>query len=469
MKNLDVIIIGAGTSGLSARKEIAKKTSNYIVIQDGPIGTTCARVGCMPSKALIQVANDFHQSKVLAIKGLLKGEATRPDHEQIMKHVRALRDRFVKGVVDGMDDWKDKIVEGRASFVDPHTLIVNDKLFSAKKIVIATGSSPVIPPDWKPYQKFLIDTDGFFELETLPERILVVGLGVIGLELGQALAKLGVQVTAVNRNKKIGGLSDPKIQDYVAEKLQKDFPIHFGDVKFTGPTDGQKISVEINGETLTFDRVLASVGRSPNLKNLHLEKALVTLDEKGLPKYSPNNLSLDEASHIFLAGDVNGHRPVLHEAADDGKIAGFNSVNQKHCFKRRIYLGITFSEPNIAIVGESFKKLSEKGEDFVTGHVSFENQGRSIVKLQEQGLLHVYVRKSDKKIIGAELQAPDGEHLAHLLAWAISLEMTVTEALGMPFYHPVVEEGLRTALRNASKQLPHEDHELFYCDDPPIR
>ncbi|NQZ01505.1 MAG: dihydrolipoyl dehydrogenase, partial [Bdellovibrionales bacterium] len=158
-------------------------------------------------------------------------------------------------------------------------------------------------------------------------------------------------------------------------------------------------------------------------------------------------------------------------AADEGRIAGYNAVHPTECFKRRVNLGITFSDPNIATVGQSYQQLTDQGRGFVTGAVSFEGQGRSIVKLKEQGMLHVYADPHSGELLGAELQAPDGEHLAHLLAWAISLKLSVQEALKMPFYHPVIEEGLRTALRDAASRLnePPGDFELFRCDDLPIR
>jgi len=167
---------------------------------------------------------------------------------------------------------------------------------------------------------------------------------------------------------------------------------------------------------------------------------------------------------------VNGDRPILHEAADEGIIAGHNAVNEEQCFKRRVPLGITFSDPNIAFVGSRHQDLVHQNRDFVIGKVSFEGQGRSIVKLKEQGLLHIYADTKSGEILGAELQAPDGEHLAHLLAWAISLKLTVEETLRLPFYHPVIEEGLRTALRDCARQIHGQDlKELFRCQDSPIR
>lgn len=463
----EVVIIGLGTAGMTARREVAKKTQNYLIVHDGPLGTTCARVGCMPSKAFLQVAHDYHRSQKLFNKGLID-HSSKPHIKNIMAHTRALRDRFVKNIIDDMQDWEDKILKGRAHFKDKNTIEVNGKLITANKFIIATGTTPVIPEEWKEYSKFFLTTDTFFELETLPQSILVMGLGVIGLELGQALSHLGIKVAGINRSDSLGGLTDPMIERYVLRRLKEEFPVYIGEAKLLGPYDGDQISVEIEGNIHKFDKVLLSVGRKPNLEKLGLKDLGIKLNEKGLPEFKQTNLSLIDMPHFFLAGDANGNRPVLHEAADDGKIAGYNAVNELRCFKRRIAIGITFTAPNIATVGEKHNELLEKKIDFITGKVSFENQGRAVTKLEEQGLLHVYVRKNDGKILGAEFQCPNGEHIAHLLAWAISLEMTAPEALKMPFYHPVLEEGLRTALRDAAKQLPNLEDELFFCDDPPI-
>jgi len=182
MKKYDVVIIGAGTSGLTARREVAKKTDNYLVVHDGLFGTTCARVGCMPSKVLIQVANDFHQSQKINSMGLVKGQVGELDRVEVMKHVRSLRDRFVRGVLSSMPEWEDKLIKGRATFVDKNSVKVNGEVFYAEKIIIATGSRPVLPKPWLEYEKFFITTDSFFEQEVLPKKVLVVGLGVIGLE-----------------------------------------------------------------------------------------------------------------------------------------------------------------------------------------------------------------------------------------------------------------------------------------------
>ena len=212
------------------------------------------------------------------------------------------------------------------------------------------------------------------------------------------------------------------------------------------------------------------MGRRPNIDNIGLENLDLERNEHNIPIVDVNTLEVKGYNHLYLPGDVNADRPILHEAADEGNIAGYNAVNDKQCFKRRTMLGITFCDPNIATIGKSWAQLKKENIEFAFGEVSFEGQGRSIVKLKEQGQLRVYADKNTGLILGAELQAPEGEHLAHLLAWTISMKLTVLEALKMPFYHPVVEEGLRTALRDlACKISDCPADELFRCEDSPIR
>jgi dihydrolipoamide dehydrogenase len=469
MKKYDVVIIGAGTAGLTARKEVAKVTDNYIVVDDGPMGTTCARVGCMPSKVLIQAANDFHRRHSLEEQGIEGSENLIINQDKAMAHVRKLRDRFVKGVKSSLPAWSDKLVPKRATFIDAHTLDLGDEQVSAGKIIIATGSRPVIPGPWNEFKDHLVTTDEFFELETLPETVAVIGLGVIGLEIGQALNRLGVKVIAAGLGKELGGLTEPELQDYTLKKLSEEMPIYTKGANLVGIDSNNKLLVEVDGKQLAVDKAIMAVGRRPNIDKLNIENLNVELN-RGIPAFSQTTFSLNEQKHIFLVGDVTGERALLHEAADEGLIAGHNAVNIESCFKRRPVLGITFSDPNIATIGSRWAQLKEEGTDFVTGFVSFEGQGRSIVKLKEKGMLKIFADHKDGKILGAELFAPDGEHLAHLIAWGIALKLSVQEMLTMPFYHPVIEEGLRTALRDARDQLEADEKlELFRCQDTPIR
>jgi dihydrolipoamide dehydrogenase len=210
------------------------------------------------------------------------------------------------------------------------------------------------------------------------------------------------------------------------------------------------------------------VGRRPSIAQLGLEALGVPLNAQGLPTYDPSTLQV-EGLPIFIAGDADGNRPVLHEAADDGRIAGFNSVqDQPHCFQRRTRLSIVFCEPNVAMIGSTFADL--QNQEVAVGEALFDRQGRSVVMSENTGLLHVYGDKQTARLLGAELAAPRGEHLAHLLAWAIQKEMTVFDLLQLPFYHPVIEEGLRTALRDLARQVQERRpaFELAICDSTAV-
>ena len=470
MRELEVAIIGAGTAGLSARSEVAKLTENYLVFDGGKLGTTCARVGCMPSKVLIQVANDFHTRTKYAKRGIRGAEGLSIDDGAVLEHIRSLRDRFVRGVMGSFAKWESShLVRHHATFVEPNVIQAGGELYRAKRFVIATGGRPSRPNAWQEFAPFLSDSDDVFEWQHLPKRLAVIGLGVIGVELGQAFARLGVEVIGISLDKAVGGLTDPTIQDYAVKAFSKEFPIDTTGVKSLA-IEGGALVVTTQSGRYAVDRALVATGRSLNVQGLGLESIGVSLDQRGLPAF-------DEGTHrilgsdCYIAGDVDGTRPLLHEAADEGWIAGYNAVRPADtCFARRVPLSITFSEPNIALVGESWRSLQARGADFVSGAICFEGYGRAIIRLEEVGLGHIYVERTSGKLLGAEFFVPAGEHLAHLLAWAMAAGQTVDEALALPFYHPVFEEGLKSALRDARSQcdLAARPLELFRCGEAAV-
>jgi len=463
-KKVDVAIIGAGTAGLSAVREVQKATQNFVIINGGKYGTTCARVGCMPSKVLIQVANDFHRRHVFFKLGIHGANNLTLSVPVVLRHVRSLRDRFVGGVLKTVDGLGDHNIEGYTQFVEPNVLQVGGVTVQANKVILATGSRPIIPRAWQSFASRLITSDEIFEREDLPASIGVVGLGVIGLELGQALHRLGIKTTCVGRRPFIGGLSDPEVNRYAVRAMSHEMNFWTGLEARVEP-EGQRFRLSYGNQSVVVDGILASLGRRPNLENLGLEKLGVKLNAQGLPSFNSNTMQVEDLP-IFLAGDMNGDKPILHEAADEGRIAGYNSVHEAPTlFSRRARLKITFCHPNIAVVGRSFASLN--GEDFAIGEVKFDGQGRSLVMEENLGHLRVYGQRGTGLLLGAEMVAPAGEHLAHLLSWVIQKGMTVFEVLQLPFYHPVVEEGLRTALRDlaAKVETKRPDFELALCGE----
>jgi dihydrolipoamide dehydrogenase len=444
-KKVDVAIIGSGSAGLYSLGKVRPSGKSWVLINGGEPGTTCARVGCMPSKALIQVAEDIHRPSILKRYGGEGQENITLDTEEAMEYVRDMRDTFVDRVLsNSTDNMSDEMfIEGYARFIDPNTLDVDGRIIRADKIIIATGSRPVVPAAWEAFGDRIITTDEVFEQEQLPESLAVIGLGVIGLEIGQSLSRMDVEVTGFDMLETIGGLDDPDVASMAIEVLGKEFPVHLGQGAEISQ-EGDKLRVTAGEHSVVVDKVLASLGRRPNLDNLAIENAGIELDERGIPAYNRNTMQVGD-SHIFIAGDVNGERPLLHEAGDEGRIAGHNATSDSiMAFKRKVPLSINFCDPNICHVGARFSELDEATT--AIGEVKFNPVGRAMIMGKNKGIIRVYADKVSGKLLGSEMFCTKGENLAHLLAWCIQQELTVGELLQMPFYHPVIEEALQAAL-----------------------
>jgi dihydrolipoamide dehydrogenase len=464
---VDVAVIGTGTAGLVAYRAAKAHGARVVAIERGPYGTTCARVGCMPSKLLIAAADAAHMLQLAPQFGVHPGE-TRIDGVAVMERVRRERDRFVGFVLEGVDSMpiEDKIV-GHARFIDPHTLIVDDHTeIRAARIVIATGSSPMRLPSLANGGPGVITSDEVFEWTDLPRSVAVIGSGVIGLELGQALARLGVRVSVIARGGSVAQLTDPVVLKNAMGVLGEELDLHFQSRILRAQQEGDEVALSFgSGETAQTERyqyVLQAAGRTPNVDDLGLEHAGIELAENGVPLFDPKTMQCG-TSHIFIAGDANSERPVLPEAADHGKIAGDNAGRYPDVRPglRRTALTAAFTEPNIVTLGESHKALCAPGrQKFAIGQVSFDNQGRSRVMLQNQGMLRVYGEYRTGRFLGAEMIAPRGEHIGHLLAWAVQARLTVDQMLEMPFYHPVIEEGVRTALRDLAANVVKGDSDF---------
>lgn len=460
-KTLDVIIIGAGSAGLAALREVHKRSESFLLINDGAYGTTCARVGCMPSKALIEAANAFHRRHSFDAFGIRGAAALSVDVPAVLRRVRALRDDFVAGTLAATDELGERSLAGRARLLDAQTVAVGERRYHARRIVIASGSQPVIPDAWRAFGDRIVTTDTLFELETLPRRMAVVGLGAIGIEIAQALSRLGVEVTGFGANPRLAGLSDEAVDLALRELLDKEFAFHTSaSAELSPAADG--IEVRSGAVRVVADQVIAAIGRRPNVAGLGLETLGVELDARGMPPVNPNTLQIADLP-IFLAGDANGRAALLHEAADEGHIAGINAMaTELRCFRRRTPLAIVFADPNVAVVGQRFAELD--AAQLVIGQASFKRQGRARTAEHNKGLMRLYADRNSGRLLGGEMCVPAGEHMAHVLALAIERELSVQELLRLPFYHPVLEEGMRGALRDLSAQLPAgSDSDLASC------
>ncbi|HRP96149.1 MAG TPA: FAD-dependent oxidoreductase, partial [Rhodocyclaceae bacterium] len=321
---LDVAIIGAGSAGLAAVREVRKRTERFVLINAGPYGTTCARVGCMPSKVLIEAANAFHRRHGFEAFGIRGAQALSIDIAAVLQRVRALRDDFVAGTLKITERLGERSIAGRARLLGPDSIDVDGRRIRARRIVIATGSRPVVPDDWRAFGERVLTTDSLFEQPTLPPRMAVIGMGPLGVEMAQALSRLGLEVVGFGSSRTVAGLSDPRVDARFAELLCREFPVHTGSsAELSAAGDGLRVR---NGKvSIVVDGVLAALGRRPNIDDLGLDALGIELDARGRPPVDPGTLQIADLP-IYLAGDAAGGGAVLHEAADEGHIAGLNAL-----------------------------------------------------------------------------------------------------------------------------------------------
>ncbi|MBV7407960.1 dihydrolipoyl dehydrogenase [Maritimibacter sp. DP1N21-5] len=445
----DVAVIGAGTAGIAAERNARKHGATTLLIDPHFNGTTCATVGCMPSKVLIASARAAHEARRGEDFGIATGEVT-VDGVAVMKRVRALRDRFAGGVRDGFAKLPEgTMVQARARFTGPTTLALDDgREVEAKAIIIATGATPMVPPPYRDLGDALLTNEAIFDLPDLPQSLAVIGAGVVGLELAQAMARLGVRVSVFDMGETLAGARCDRTEAALKAVLERDLHLHMGTKPEPEATEGG-VTIRWDDGEAQFDKVLVATGRPPALEGLGLEATGLHLDDHGLPKVDPDTMQCGDAP-IFIAGDVNADRPVLHEASDEGSIAGRNAVAYPALIRsdRKTPFSIIFTDPPFVSIGAS------PDDGAVTGTSDYGNQGRARVDGVNEGIVRLYAAAPDGRLIGADLCCPGADHLGHMLAWAVQGKMTATEILAMPYYHPTLEEGLRSALRDICGSVP---------------
>jgi dihydrolipoamide dehydrogenase len=454
---LDVAVVGAGTAGLYALHSALRGGARALAFDPGPLGTTCARVGCMPSKQLIAAAEAAHHALHAGAYGVKA--SVKVDGAAVMRAVRRARDGFVGGMMEEYRDLlaKKLLVKERVVFTGPHTLLAGGREYSFKAAVIAVGSETAVPPPYRPFGRFLLTREEIFELKKLPASLLVVGAGLIGLELGQAFSRLGVRVTVLGLDRLLGPLSDPELREEAIKIFSREFDLVPHHELLGLKESGGKLRVsfkDASGKARSgvFEKVLMAAGQRPALGRLGLEKTGLPLDERGLPQTDPSTMRAGD-THFFLAGDAEPFRPALHEAAFEGRLAGRNAAAFPEVGSQARYcrLGVAFTDPQLAVAGKSPGELPRGA--FCAGSFDYRYQGRARIMNAGYGRIKLYAEKATGRLLGAEIAGPRAEHTAHELAWSIERGLTAADLLRLPFYHPVLEEGLKSALEDLSARL----------------
>jgi len=441
-RTCDVIVIGAGTAGLKAYKAATARGADTVIIECGPGGSTCTRVGCMPSKLLIAAGRTAHEARSADLFGVKTG-TVEIDVPAMWARLRRERDRFVDSVLDEYDAIPAaQVVHGTAQFDGPGAVRVSDMRIVARGgIVIATGARPVVPDSLDPVRDLVHTHETIFELDTLPRRLAVLGAGPLGLELAQAFARLGVAVTVFDPGDTLGSLSDPVANDAAVGALGSEVDLHLG-VEAKAERAGDAARLTWDGGEIEVDLILAATGRKPALDTLNLATTGIALDDHGTPLFDEASRRCGD-SRIFIAGDANAWRPVLHEAARGGQIAGDVAAGGAP-WRTLPSLAIAFTEPNIVQVGTDFTDLPD---DARIGCAKVCDNGRATADGHDRGVVRLY-GDADGRLIGASIVAPEGEHLGHLVALALDRDMDAATFADQAWYHPTIEELLQSAARD---------------------
>lgn len=449
----DVAIIGAGTAGLAAERSARAEGATTLLIDDRFAGTTCSTVGCMPSKLLIAAAEAAHAVRHAGVFGV-RVEQSMIDGPAVMERVRRERDAFVASAKESFAALPPGVaIQAFARFVGPDELLLDDgRRVKARAFVIASGSAPQVPSELDDVRDRLLTNDTLFELRDLPKSVGVIGAGPLGLEMAQALARLGVDVAVFEPGERIAGLVDAKVEAALRAVLETEFAIHTG-VEFVATRCEEGVLLrwsDAGGDERRFERLLVSTGRPPRLEGLDLDKSGIALDDHGVPHFDRRTLRCGDSS-IFIAGDADHERPVLHEAAAEGAIAGRNAATWPTVRPepRQVPFAIMFTDPPMATIGVTAKS----DEPMLVGCASYADQGRAKIMDRAAGIAHLYADPVDGRLIGACMVGPGVEHTAHLVAWMVQLRQTAADVLALPFYHPTIEEGLKPALDEICEQL----------------
>lgn len=449
---VDIAIIGAGTAGITAFHAARAADKNVVLIDRGPLGTTCARVGCMPSKAALHAGMRWSIAK-----GLPGGYASlHPQGPQALwRHARKTRDALADGAAERTRNAAgQRLIMAEARFIAPGVLQAGPYIVEAAAVIVATGSRPIVPRALAGLSDHILTTDSLFEQDTLPERMGILGLGAIGLELGLALSRLDVQVVAADQRETIGGILDPEVQAAAHARFGQELSMWLGgQVEFD--VAGERIRMRQGDRSADVDRLLVVTGRTPNTETLDLSAAGIELDDHGRARIDPQTLRAADVP-VFFAGDVQPDRPLMHEAADEGHMAVQAALASLHGqawspSARRVPIAILFTDPDVCSVGLSHDAAQQRAA--VIGVAQGSGNGRSRILDAQDNLLRLYVDPDSSTVLGASMMLTHGEHLAHLLAWAIQAKQTVNDLLAMPYYHPSIEEMLQSALKSAAQQL----------------
>lgn len=449
--DLDLLVIGGGGSGgFTAATTALKSGAKVGMAEAGRLGGLCILAGCMPSKSLLHDAADLYKA----------GVPGREAYQKVIARKRGVVDFLAGNRVQAVSA-KEKdgllVYQGRARFVDPHTVEVNGQKISAASIVIATGSTEIMVRVNGLDEAGYLFSDGLMELQELPKSMAVLGGGTIAVELSQYLTRMGVETHVIQRSEHLLSKEDPRIGKVLEEALSREGAKVYTDTeigRIAKSSQGKTVNFAQQGQAkqITVDEILVAFGRKPNSGGLNLEAAGVeTL--KGAVKVDKQMRT--NVPHIFAAGDVTGHKMVVNLAVLQGEIAGHNAISSDpREIDDSILPWAIFSEPEVARVGLGKAECQERGLDFVEADYDLGGMGVARTYPQPlQGFMTMRAEKGSGRILGADLVAPHASLMIHDVAVAMRLGGTAQDIADLPYIHPCLAELINLCAYRLSRMV----------------
>ncbi len=448
---VDTLVVGAGPGGYVAAIRAAQLGQKVTIVDKGPLGGVCLNVGCIPSKALIEAGHLAQQAGGNEEMGIT-AENVEVDFAKVQEWKGKVVSRLTSGVESLLKANKVDIVKGEVYFVDQNSVRVmdetNSQTYKFNNCIIATGSTPIEIPSI-PFSDRVIDSTGALNLTEVPEKLVVIGGGYIGLELGTAYANFGSKVTIIEGEKDIlSGGYDSQITQVVKRNLKKKGVelVTNALAKSTEETDnGVKVTYEVDGkeEVLEADYVLVTVGRRPNTQEIGLEQVGIEMDERGLIKVDKQGRTNIE--NIYAIGDIVPGLPLAHKASYEGKIAAEAISGEKSEVDYLSMPAVVFSEPEIATVGYSKKEAEEAGFKVKASKFPYTANGRALSLNDSDGFVNLVTREEDGLILGAQIVGANASELIAELGLAIEAGMTAEDISLTVHAHPTLAEMIMEA------------------------
>lgn len=454
-RQFDLVVVGAGSGGYAAARTARELGGSVALVDRGPLGGLCILAGCMPSKTLIASGDAAHEIRHARELGITAGEPT-VDFREVMRRKREIIKGFADYRIEGIEAFP--VFAGEARFESPHKLRVGDDLLEGKAFVIATGST-IAPPAFPGLAAAgFIGSDEALELHVLPESLVVLGGGYVGAELGQFFARIGVPTTILIRSGHLLSGEDTDVGDGLTAYLRAEgIGVETGaQVQRVTVEGGRKVvHFKQNGveKTVAAHEILYALGRVPNVANLNLEAA-------GVRSHAVLGIEIDETlrtsqPHIFAVGDVTGRFLLVHIAIQQGEIAARNALGKAH--ERADYaLSKThtiFTDPQVAVVGETEKDLQKAGIAYLKGSMPFDDHGKAISIGQTKGFVKMLAAPLDGRILGAAILGPHASDLIHEVIVAMYYGATVFDFVKIPHLHPTMAEILTYPAEEIVEQI----------------